>query len=582
MQDGDSETAAAQDSSDQQLETAPQPPNGSSSAVPVPEAAPTTIPPTPTAREEDSQSSTIPNTTTDIINISNNNNSMSMTTIDLINQRAGTTASARFNILSTMVGGGSLSLPLAFQLTGNALLGPILLIVVAAITEFCFRTLVASARTLSPVSPNQTEPGKDSFESIAYAAFGTKAYLLSTALVVAMCFFGIVGYAVLLRDMLQPISDVVFHATISGPTAANNATMFAVVLLVTPLCTLKTLTALKRFGAASMVSVFILGCCVLYRSLECNLGLLFGEHADTYNWRKTFQLWPHSWKQVLDAFPLYVSCFVCHYNILTVHNELRHPTLPRVGWWLRSTTWIACAFYMMIGVAGSAYGACTPTGKVHGNVLLDFSDSDPLLLVGRMCLALTITLAFPMLTIPARDIIIRSLPSSMTTCLSRRNRRESSNSPIAIEESTEETLQEPLLSNDDEEEPTQSTSVGAEDSNNNNNSTEPLSVMAPLWLRLVTAIFFFWSAALVASCVASIDIVWDLLGSSLSILLSHLIPCGSYLVIQRQQQRDESSVSSRVSWKKRLSVRVSWLLLVVFVPLMVASTANAVYNTFFA
>lgn len=54
-------------------------------------------------------------------------------------QRMGTTSSARFNILSTMVGGGSLSLPLAFQKSGNALLGPLLLILVAAITEFCFR-----------------------------------------------------------------------------------------------------------------------------------------------------------------------------------------------------------------------------------------------------------------------------------------------------------------------------------------------------------------------------------------------------------------------------------------------------------
>lgn len=51
-------------------------------------------------------------------------------------RRLGTTSSARFNILSTMVGGGSLSLPLAFQKSGNALLGPVILIAVAVITEF--------------------------------------------------------------------------------------------------------------------------------------------------------------------------------------------------------------------------------------------------------------------------------------------------------------------------------------------------------------------------------------------------------------------------------------------------------------
>jgi hypothetical protein len=121
-------------------------------------------------------------------------------------KRMGTTASARFNILSTMVGGGSLSLPMAFQKSGNALMGPLLLLLVALVSDFCFHILVNSARKLSPISPNQTTPGKDSFESIASAAFGNKANVFSMGLVTAMCFFGCVGYAVLLRDMLLPVS----------------------------------------------------------------------------------------------------------------------------------------------------------------------------------------------------------------------------------------------------------------------------------------------------------------------------------------------------------------------------------------
>jgi hypothetical protein len=101
-------------------------------------------------------------------------------------QRMGTTAGARFNILSTMVGGGSLSLPMAFQKAGNGLMGPLLLLIVAVITNYCFHILVYSARTLSPVSPNQTSPGKDSFESVASAAFGPKANIFSMGLVTSM------------------------------------------------------------------------------------------------------------------------------------------------------------------------------------------------------------------------------------------------------------------------------------------------------------------------------------------------------------------------------------------------------------
>ena len=106
---------------------------------------------------------------------------------DTVAERIGTTSSARFNILSTMVGGGSLSLPLAFKKSGNCLMGPVLLLVTAVVTEFCFRLLIRSARTLHPVTGRTKNPGIDSFESISAAAFGPKALIFSKVLVVLMC-----------------------------------------------------------------------------------------------------------------------------------------------------------------------------------------------------------------------------------------------------------------------------------------------------------------------------------------------------------------------------------------------------------
>jgi hypothetical protein len=98
---------------------------------------------------------------------------------------------------------------------------------------------------------------------------------------------------------------------------------------------------------------------------------------------------------------------------------------------------------MVMGLSGSAYGRCaaamsmsnatiidgdelvsenctSPAGHTHddagagaaglsGNILLDFPEDDPLLLVGRMCLAVTLALAFPMLTIPGTSGAVRDL-----------------------------------------------------------------------------------------------------------------------------------------------------------------------------
>jgi amino acid permease len=475
-------------------------------------------------------------------------------------QRQGTISSARYNILSTMVGGGSLSLPMAFHKSGNAFIGPLFVIAVAGSAEFCFHILIASATIASKTPNDATKKGHGSFESVASAAFGPKALVFSMGLVTSMCFFGTVGYAVLLRDMLVPITDAIAPPPqgTTGVTLAHNVGMLSVVLAVTPLCTLKTFTALRRFGAASMASVLILGACVVYRSVQCNFS---AEHdSDRHgSWLDYLTAFPRSRKELLDAFPLFISCFVCHYNILPVHNELRNPTPQRVSWWVRSTTWFAASFYLMIGFSGSMYGNCTPGGAVQGNILLDFDEDDPLLLMGRMCLALTITLAFPMLVIPARDILIRIVKAS-SSGLETTAEEEAG----TIYSDAQSELREPLM---------------VEENGGGDVVPEDADASVPLSWRIAAAIVVIWSGAAVACCVTSIAVVWDLLGSSLAILLSYLIPCGSYIVLTRKQQSGESPVNG--GWKSMFMIYMSWFLVLLTAPLMFISTGNAVRNTFF-
>jgi amino acid permease len=347
--------------------------------------------------------------------------------------------------------------------------------------------------------------------------------------------------------MMEPVNDYLpLTGVLEHGWIHKNFTLFLVILVVTPATTLTNFTALQNCGAASMTSIMILGTCIVIRSVQCNL-------SAPHPWYTYVTLWPESPREFLNVIPLYISCFVCHYNILPVHNELQDPTPTRVSWWLRSTTWYAVGLYTIMGLAGSCYGHCTESGTVQGNVLLDFDENDPLLMVGRMCLALTITLAFPMLVIPARDILLRSV------ILPYLNAEQNHGVPA---DDTVAQLQEPLL--EDEERPP------TDDEDASSHGEE--AITASFSRRLITSIGIFWTAGLVASCVSSIDIVWDLLGSSLSILLSFLIPSGCYLVIMRDVTGD-----SRVTRSKALC----WILILIFVPLMFVSTGNAVANTFF-
>ena len=447
-------------------------------------------------------------------------------------EKRGTISSARFNLWSTMVGGGSLSLPLAFQKSGNALMGPLLLIVVAALTDFCFRILVASVPPANQMS--------SSYEAIVQRALGPKAHRFSTMLVVVMCYFCVVAYAVLLRDMLEPISDRVFsHDTTGSSRLYHNVTMLLVILLVTPLCSLRTITSLQRFGAAGMFSILILAVCVVIRSTQCNQ-----RHPD--EWHTHLRLFPDSVWDILDALPIFISSYVCHYNVPLAYADLKDPTPARVSWWLRSTTWGATLFYYLFGLAGSLYSVCTPNQQVQGNILLDFGEDDPLLLLGKLCLAFTVSMAFPMLVIPPRDIIQRSLGQSPTTT-----------EPATIQDDDDDNdLEEPLLPE-----------------TNETGGDGEISFCRRFWLGSI----FFWSGAALACCVSSIEIVWDLMGSSLSILLSYLLPAVSYMIIQKMTRADEGSATT----KEIASRIVCWILILVFTPLMFVSTAYAVYNTFF-
>lgn len=409
--------------------------------------------------------------------------------------------------------------------------------------------------------------------------------------------------------MLEPIIDGMItppEGTGGGPTLARNVSMLTVVLFVTPLCTLRNLTALKNVGAGSMLSVFTVGLCVAFRAIQCQLKPVDGNETDKNDGPiQSLRAFPLSAKELLDAAPLFISSFICHFNVLPIHNELRCPTSDRYRKWIRTSIWPATLFYWFIGLTGSLYIKCTPSGKVSGNILLDFDEEDPLLFVGRLCLAATITLALPMLVIPARDILVRSLTNTRigSNFLHRispiqqhtQSHEHSSNiqngdmttvefEPMEISQQNGG-MEEPLLVLENRSLASVAvTDVDLLEEVPNRQLTQAIDTTSSKTARRLGAVVIFWSAALIACSVKSIDAVWDLLGSSFSIMMAFLIPCGAYLKLARMKRFNNLPVSDGGmgfrSWM--LSRVVAWLMILFFTPLMFISTINAVYNNFFS
>jgi len=471
----------------------------------------------------------------------------------------GTLFSARLNLLSSMVGGGSLSLPLAFSEVGIGFSGPILVIFSCFAADFTVRALIESSRHQNSFS----------YDSLVSSVFGDKMQSICRVMVFSLCFMTVIGYAIILRDLGQPLA----HLIKEDSKVISNGLMLLIIFILTPLCCQRTLTSLQNVGMASMISVFIMGACVSYRSIQCNL--FTGENQIPF-W-EYITLTSFSIRSFLNAFPLIVSIFVCHFNVIPIYNELDNPTPKRVRNLVHSTMIIACFFYITVGFWGAMHGNCS--GQVSGNILLDFGESDPLLLIARTCLAITICCMCPMLVTPARNILLE-----LCDCYILSSQPDSLKQNDILFDSDLEVynnLTKPLLQ---ETESTQSSlffsalspsadSLSLDDLSYEEDVQIPSIrkhyAIGKLKFRFFTAIVIFWGAAIVGCFIQDLETIYDLLGSSFSILIGYLIPCFLYIVIRRATEKKVDS-----------SIIVSIILLLVFVPSFFLCTINSVYNIF--
>jgi uncharacterized membrane-anchored protein len=97
--------------------------------------------------------------------------------------RSSSVLSSALVLLSTMIGGGTLSLPFAISQTG--LIGGLMLQLLSAVTAgFSLYVLIASAR----------RTGATTYSSVAADAFGREISVVVSVLTIMLLFMGIIAY----------------------------------------------------------------------------------------------------------------------------------------------------------------------------------------------------------------------------------------------------------------------------------------------------------------------------------------------------------------------------------------------------
>lgn len=514
--------------------------------------------------------------------------------------RQGTLTSSTFTLM-TMIGGGSLSLPLAFSQAGAlASLFLLLLVAVSVYVSLMYLIDIDIFKSRSTLHPNY----KSSYESAC--SNGSERGKLAVRLCLAsICFAGIVAYAVLLRDLLSPIADTIgvgrstdmnaegsadesskssgeTDGSTSGPSLSENLTMLIVLALITPLTMMRTLSALRYVTMFSVANMALLCLCIVYKSTECNFTDSYDSLHD--NWTDYVHLWPSSWKRLVEALPIFTGPFICHFNLLTVHGELQNASRARMQFVIRIAVSVATVFYATIGTAGMMYGNCViPEGEVEDNILLNFDDDDVVMNVGKVCLTLTISLSLPMMVLPCRDIILRMIMdgggvvdddaggmNDVDKTLSERTMKATASDVVT------ESMRQPLLLADDidvdvprgggcsvlpeDDDAIYFEKVDLDESESN----------ADKKLRVPVTLCIVLGGAILACLVKNVDVVWELQGSSVVLMVGFLIPCKCFVDLN-------NNFTERGFKLRRILARC---IIAVFIPIMCICSCNAVYNVF--
>ncbi|KAK3269360.1 hypothetical protein CYMTET_22195 [Cymbomonas tetramitiformis] len=280
--------------------------------------------------------------------------------------RQGGIKTSIYGLVSTMVGGGVLSLPWVISALGLAL-GPITLITSAFLSNYTIGLLIKAARK------SRCSGG---YEDLMGVAFGPSARVGTAATLFLLTFLCCVAYLILLADLISPLVELANHQKPLS-SQARELVIVACGVVALPLCCMKSLHALRFTSMLGLGSMILLVVAMVYRSLQCmvaNGGEKFCPHSHTLH----HHFLPQSFAEAMYAIPTVSVAFLCHFNVIPMHAELHKPTKRRLLKVVNRSMFICSGLYLLSAITGYLpFG-----GDVCGNILLNFERDDPVIDIG--------------------------------------------------------------------------------------------------------------------------------------------------------------------------------------------------------
>ena len=322
--------------------------------------------------------------------------------------RQSNTAVAVFNLIATIVGGGVLSLPLAFAKLGIGL-ATCLMLVAAVVTHQSLYLLCLSARL----------SGATSYGEVGRVAFGPTMETVMAVLLFVFLLFVITAYQVLLRDIWTPllllrVGVVVVGGGGSSSNSSNssdknqvddndendnvqqeygNTVLLGIVILLIPFVVQHSLHALRYNCFVGFGSVSLLCAALCHHAFWGTQPTQYSNvDVDNVDNDNSMLYMTNQASHVLFAFPIIMLSYLSHFNILPIQSALQQPSRARIRTVVYGAVGGSGLLMYTFGLAGYVYaGAAT-----EGNILLNLASrtDDVLFVVGRWGVGITSTFFF--------------------------------------------------------------------------------------------------------------------------------------------------------------------------------------------
>ena len=412
--------------------------------------------------------------------------------------------------------------------------------------------------------------------------YGKAGEVVTVLLLFVLLLPSTVAYLVLIADLEVPLLEYLFNDSHALGPATRPLAMAITLAAMSPFCFQDSLHALRFTSFISFSSTLLLAGAVLVRAAQCAGG--WGDPPEQCGAGpgEGDSLYPESARDVLLAIPVFATAFLCHFNVLPVHNEIHDA--DRIRSVIHWTMGIVLALYLLVGLGGFYVGR----ERTCGNVLLNFPADDGAMALGRAGLVVTLSMSLPLLAVPCRNTMLRLF--DLVNCdWARGRRRRRSSVGIATEETPLVAAPGPPTGGADalgaDPEAAAAASEGLGGGSRDRAAaqaavaTEAAALKAgrpraPRRARsargeeegavsqaeLAVGTLVVLGAALgLAMLVPSVVVVWSLVGSTVSVLVAFTLPTAFFVAVQRMAGEPPGAVG----WLSRACLALSLLAVVV-------------------